>query len=164
VAGGNKISILLGKGDGTFNVNFDQRPNPIQTDLGPLVAADFNRDGKTDIAVIDSVSNTIRVFLGNGDGTFLPPLKYTTLIYPIQLVTADFDGDGNPDLAVVDRYSNGFTVLHGQGDGKFGTARRYADSLNISELATADVNRDGLPDLVMVTFGQVVIFENTGTP
>lgn len=163
-AGGNRISILLGKGDGTFNVNFDQRPNPIQTDLGPLVAADFNRDGKTDIVVIDVISNTIRLFPGNGDGTFQPPLKYVTLIYPTQVATADFDDDGNPDLAVVDRYSNGISVLHGQGNGKFGAPSRFADSVNVSELAIADVNRDGLPDLVMVTFGQVVIFDNTGMP
>lgn len=127
-------------------------------------AADFNRDGKTDIVVIDVISNTIRLFLGNGDGTFQPPLKYITLTYPTQLAAADFDGDGNPDLVVVDRYSNGISVLHGQGNGKFGAASRYAANLNVSELATADVNRDGLPDLVLVTFGQVVVFDNTGMP
>src|SRR5262249_49509012 len=45
---GSTISILTGKGDGTFNPHVDQMVVP---EPGPIVAADFNHDGKIDLAV-----------------------------------------------------------------------------------------------------------------
>jgi FG-GAP-like repeat len=104
------VSVLLGKGDGTFQsqVTFPVRKflnsNITRTDIA---VADFNGDGKMDLALID-VDNTIlrndeiSVYLGNGDGTFR---LFTTIpwgIFPTAILTADFNGDGIPDLAAVD--------------------------------------------------------------
>ncbi len=42
-----------------------------------LVAADFNNDGKLDVAGLSGFENEVSVSLGNGDGTFQNPQLYT---------------------------------------------------------------------------------------
>jgi len=86
--------IQLGQGDGTFQ---GQTPIPIQAPsggcgLGPLVAGDFNGDGKLDLAMLNCV------VLGNGDGTFQTPLVYPAQVTLFPLVAADFNNDGKLDL------------------------------------------------------------------
>src|SRR5215468_10469866 len=51
----------------------------------PVGAAvgDFNGDGKADLAVVNSNSNTLSVLLGNGDGTFGPKTDYATGTTPV---------------------------------------------------------------------------------
>jgi len=63
-SGASKVSVLLGNGNGTF-----QNRQDFATASGPLflVVADFNGDGRPDIAVAN-VSGSVGVLLGNGDG------------------------------------------------------------------------------------------------
>jgi hypothetical protein len=73
----NNFSILLGNGDGTF-----QSPVITPATYIPfrMAVGDFNGDGKLDIAATNgdpSHDNLITVLLGNGDGTFQPPLTDT---------------------------------------------------------------------------------------
>src|ERR1019366_4226030 len=70
---GNTVSVLLGKGDGTFSPKVDYA-----TGSAPqgVVVGDFNGDGHLDMAVTNSASNTVSVFLGNGDGSFQPKADY----------------------------------------------------------------------------------------
>src|ERR1039458_4015157 len=114
------VSVLLGNGDGTFAaaVNY-----PIGTIGNAVAVADFNGDGKADLAV----SNTyygLDVMLGNGDGTFGPPVNlYTASTSVFGVVVADFNGDGKADLAAFDL--NSVSVLLGNGDGTFNAAVNY---------------------------------------
>jgi hypothetical protein len=88
-----------------------------------VVLADFNGDGKLDIAVSNFLSKTISVFLNNGDGTFQNPI-----ISPINtpglgvgpLSVGDFNEDGKPDLiASVFSVPSAAIVLLGNGNGTF---------------------------------------------
>ena len=95
---GNTVSVLIGKGDGTF-----QLQKTYSTGLGPyeIVVTDFNGDGIADLAVTNQSDNTVSVLLGNGDGTFQPPQPpYPVGNAPIFLAAGDFNGDAVPDLAI----------------------------------------------------------------
>jgi hypothetical protein len=105
---------------------------PTQTGYGvwlnpsAVVAADFNGDGKADLAATNAQGNNISVFLGNGDGTFLAPVNYAAGTSPASVAVGDFNGDGKADLVVSN--SGGFSVLLGNGDGMFRTAMNTAGS------------------------------------
>jgi hypothetical protein len=91
--------VLLGNGDGTFDQSATLAfPTPLSTPEGSpnVVAADFNKDGKLDLAVDDGLSITI--YLGDGTGAFTAAGSYATIGNSGVLSAADLDGDGNIDL------------------------------------------------------------------
>src|SRR5207249_4866078 len=68
LTGTNAITILLGNGNGTFNLGGGYGFAGYTVSL---VAADFNGDGKIDLAYANaSITNRVAVLLGHGDGTF----------------------------------------------------------------------------------------------
>src|SRR5205814_1356754 len=92
---------------------------PIQPSTS-VVVADFNGDGKGDIAVGEA-GESLRVLLGNGDGTFQLAFTYQGAFHPnpTALAVGDFNGDGKPDLVVEDSGNGLLTILLGNGDGTF---------------------------------------------
>jgi hypothetical protein len=108
----NTISILLGKGDGTFQppVNFDVGTQPVSIAVG-----DFNGDGVQDLVVANSRSDTVSVLLGKGDGTFQAARNFGAGSAPFSVVVGDFNGDNVRDLAVANASSNTISVLLGPG-------------------------------------------------
>lgn len=100
-------TVLLGNGDGTFTPT---ATSPVTGSNPESIAfADFNGDGKPDLAISNAGSNTVTVLLGNGDGTFATPLSFHAGINPIFAAVGDFNDDGLPDLAAANNYPN-FTV------------------------------------------------------
>ena len=150
-ANGHDVVVLLGKGDGTF-----QAPARYPTGLGPfaVIAADFNHDGKLDLAVSDEFDNAVSILLGKGDGTFQPHKKFITPTYPHELAAADFDGDGNLDL-VINGSSNGFLgVMLGRGDGTFKPEQIYITTWGLAGAVSpgpGDFNGDGKLDLAVLS-------------
>ena len=110
-----------------------------------IVAADFNGDGKLDVATAGA---NVSIFLGNGDGTFQPPIEYTpNLGGSSQLASADFNGDGVPDLALSDFVVSGLQVYFGNGDGTFQPPIQLPLQYAFS-ISTGDFNGDGNPDIM----------------
>jgi hypothetical protein len=88
------ISVLLGNGDGTFEaaVQYTVGESP-----SSVAVADFNGDGKPDLAV--ATKSYLVILLGNGDGSFQPPVTVPGVTAPSFAVAADVNGDGKADLA-----------------------------------------------------------------
>jgi type II secretory pathway component GspD/PulD (secretin) len=160
----NTVSIFLGNGDGTF-----KPPTTIATGSAPtsIVAEAFNPSNPSliDLAVTNSVDNTLEIFIGNGDGTFQKGVTYATGVTPVYLASADLDVDGILDLAVADSgvatssnsVGNSVSVFLGNGDGTFikpgGTRLDFPAGTNPTSIAIADYNQDGLPDLAVTATG-----------
>jgi hypothetical protein len=120
------VFILLGNGDGTFQPAKSFATQFPTAQEVSIVVADFNNDGKLDVAVADQVSctptgggcNTIEVFLGNGDGTLQAPQLITLGSQPIEptvIAVGNFNNDGNEDPAIVDGMGNLLIALGNEG-------------------------------------------------
>ena len=123
-----------------------------------VATADFNGDGRADLAVVNFDMNKVSVLLGNGDGTFQAAVNYATnqnaIPGPSSVIAADFNGDGRPDLAVVHGANaiSSVAILLGNGNGTFQTAVNYSVALNPHSIAVADFNNDGVADIVTDNF------------
>src|SRR6266478_4720172 len=154
-AGSDDVTILLGNGQGGF---LEASGSPISAGAGPfsVATADFNADGKADLAVANHVSHDVTILLGNGDGGFSPApgSPVSAGYFPAAVVVSDFNGDGKPDLAVAN-FTNSFnlTILLGDGNGGFSSAQGPHLDLGFfpDALAAGDFNGDGKSDLAVVT-------------
>jgi FG-GAP-like repeat/Abnormal spindle-like microcephaly-assoc'd, ASPM-SPD-2-Hydin len=154
------VCIELGNGDGSFQgpmCSAVRQPGAGgQQAPGSIVAGDFNGDGKLDLAVSNGQdgTNSVSVFLGNGDGTLQAPVNSQAGTGPITLASGDFNGDGKLDLAVYNLAQGTVTttfvsVLLGNGDGSFQSPVTYTSGLSIFSLGVGDFNGDGKLDIVL---------------
>ncbi len=122
-----------------------------------VVAADFNLDGRLDLAVANRTDDSVTVFLGIGDGTFGAGASFSAGVggRPVALVAADLDADGRLDLAVANASGDDVVVLAGDGSGSFSLATTVvlAAGADASGLVAADLNADGLLDLAVADRG-----------
>src|SRR5262249_24452689 len=147
VTGTLRVRILLGNGNGTFQVG-QTLTTPASTTS--LAAADVNGDGKLDLVAGGNV------LLGNGDGTFQTPQDYFAGDYTSDVAVADFNGDGAPDYVTANAGGATVSVRLNSGDGTFARAPRYGQATTTYfDTATTDVNGDGILDLV--TTGGVLL-------
>jgi hypothetical protein len=134
-----------------------------------VVVADFNGDGKPDIAVSNFDTNTIAVFLNDGSGNFSAPI-ITSVQLPNSLglnvgalATGDFNEDGKADLVVATIAGNQVSiVLLGNGDGTFRQQPPIPNSFGFLGAKVVDLNGDGHQDLVFALNGSLGVSLGNG--
>jgi parallel beta-helix repeat protein len=137
------VTLLLGKGDGTFAAS------TVQTGVLAywLAAGDFNGDGIADLVIVD-IKN-VQVLLGNGDGTFAGLSPFFPDQVATGVVVADLNQDGSLDLAlpILNGGAIGANLFLGNGDGTFTKASPPTLNGVSIALGAGDLNRDGFLDL-----------------
>jgi hypothetical protein len=165
------VDILINDGAGGFTP-----VTPITyfpgSSLRRVVTADFNKDGKADIAVAGTISlpfaHVVSVSLGNGDGSFAAPNNITGNNFasnnPFDLAVGDFNNDTNPDIVVVSASSQNFAILLGNGMGDFPLAPSQFTGTGFDRVAVGDFNNDSKQDLVITDSedNRVLVLRNNG--
>ena len=159
--GSNLIYVLINNGEGGFTPT----GNSFLAGVGAsqLALADFNGDGKLDIAILNTTDATIGILLGNGDGTFQTMVPYPVGTNPIAFSIADLNVDGYLDFAIANSDSATqaeVSFLYGQPGGTFTYTADLTDNQlymaveNYPEayphptvIQATDLNGDGYPDL-----------------
>ena len=160
------ITVFLSNADGTLQQGVNYFPAKSTSTMQYVAVADFNGDGKLDIAVTDTQNGIVQIFTGNGDGTFTAAAGSSFATdtaaspNPVGIVTADFNGDGKPDLAIINNHgspasSANVGILINNGMGSFNPVVTYPLSTVATELTAADVNADSKIDLVVPLYGGV---------
>jgi hypothetical protein len=106
---GNQIHILRNDGDG----NFPGMPQVIPSDPSTsyIAVADFDGDGRPDIASTATDLGHLSIALQNSDTSFKPAVPVTVPLGIVGLVAADVDGDGRVDLLLPSTAAKGLVVL-----------------------------------------------------
>jgi hypothetical protein len=129
-----------------------------RTGAEAVVAADFNRDGKTDLAVASTGGAQVTFYLRLGAFTFAGAQTVNVGQGPASLVVGDFDRDGDLDVAAANSVSNDVSLLLNNGSGVFTelnspTPTRFSVGQNPRSIAAGDFDRDGRLDLVTADLG-----------
>lgn len=140
-----RIRLWKGNGHGAFDEVWSVQA------LEGVHSADFNSDGHPDLVTMSEGASGIRVFLGNGNGTF-------ALGNPDQIDgsssdragIADVNNDGYPDVVGSHYGVNGVSVFLSRGDGTFFPKLEFNSSVGSGDLVIAEMTGDGVLDLVIV--------------
>ena len=150
-----------------------------------VTAADFNGDGRPDLAVANQAGNSVSVLLnttalGATTPSFAAANNFAVDTQPESVTAADFNGDGRPDLVTGNRNNADVSVLlnttaPGAAAASFTLASNFAADAGSISVTVADLNGDGRPDVatanafrsnVSVLLNRAAIFdisEGTGT-
>lgn len=167
----NNVSILLGAGNGSFGAASSYTAGVWSWDYPAanhnggvahaLISADFNGDGKLDLAVSHSDTTIISILLGSGTGSFGATTDFSVDAAgsPNQLMSADINGDGKTDIVTANTLvsifptlvmvNNTISVLTGNGTGGFGTATSFTVGDRPQWAVSSDFNGDGRADLAV---------------
>jgi hypothetical protein len=159
----NNISVLSGDGNGNFSDAVNYSTGPYATLPFVIMAADFNNDGKPDIATGDHGGSRISILIANATGTFNATQTYSCGGTPYQILPLDYNHDGRTDIVTANNDDSNISLLAGNGAGYF-SQTMVAITASPIAVTTADFNNDGKTDVAAANDvnADVAIFLSTG--
>ena len=154
--GDGSVSILFGKGDGSFrgqqrkNAGADPGqpgvpvPGPVSVDTG-----DVNGDGIADVVTANLVAGDVSVLFGNADGSLSDEIRFPVNGNPRVVKVVNVDSDGDLDIVTVNDTTGSVSVLIGDGLGGFESEVSYDAGPNANSMVARDVSGDGHVDLIV---------------
>ena len=176
--GSNTVSVLLdtttpGATTATFTPKTDLTAGAAPSGVA---TADFNGDGRPDLAVTNLNANTVSIFLnttapGATTPSFAPKVDFATGLSPRGITIADVNGDGRPDLAIANSAADSVSILldstaPGATTPTFTPQVAFGTGATPIIVALGDLNGDGKPDLAVAdnsTNTVSVLFDATVT-
>ncbi len=114
------------------------------------MASDFNGDGLTDLAVVETAQRRVAVFNGQGGGQFSAPVRFSLGAgTPSRAAAADFTGDGWAEIAVVVPYSDQLLILRNNGSGSFSLMPAVSTCTRPVSIAAGLLDDDASSDIVV---------------
>jgi len=159
----DKLIIFLGNGDGTFK--------HAEAYIAPgtparLISGDYNGDNNQDLAItFNSIKmNFIRVYNGNGDGTFQVPKKFFGGKQASYITQSDMNGDGHLDLIISSPTADSLTLFLGDGKGDFKRQEDFAAEKGPGYIVSGEFTGDRIPDLIVgnVRDGDISLLQGRG--
>lgn len=146
--GANDVMVLIGNGDGQFELlsRLTVGSQPAALAMGQL---DNDDEGSLDLVVGSRGSGTISTLRGQGGGSFVAALAFSTAPEPAAVVSADFNGDTYPDVATLHPSAGLVSVLRGNGRGSLRDPQTYPAMSDPSTMTVGDYNHDGFPDVAV---------------
>ena len=163
---GSNVSVLLGTGTGSF-----MTADTFAVDNGAqqIISADFNHDGKVDLATVNYSkqhnTSSVSVLLGTGTGSFLPVTNFSSGFAPASITSSDFNGDGFADFVTANPQLKSVYVSLNTGTGNFVTPTSFTVAGYPMTVIHGDFNGDGKTDLATANgdSNNVSILLGTGT-
>ena len=124
---------------------------PVGSDTRAAAAADFDGDGRPDLAVTDVNSNSVTVLTRVARDFPAVSNTYPVGRFPLAAAAGDFNSDGKTDLVVGNNSGFSVTLLLNDGAGRFLPGVEFPAGGQLSSIAVADINSDGKPDLVIAS-------------
>lgn len=153
------IALLFGDGSGTFPAPV-LLPTAQMGGRATLIAADFNLDGRPDLAVTNVDASFVRgvqIFMNAGGGVFSGPVHYPNPPQANHLAAGDFDNDGILDLVTANLVPPSISILMGGGSGNFSAPGVMPLNAGATHVETGDLNGDGNTDIVTSSSSGAVV-------
>jgi hypothetical protein len=167
------VAFNLGTTQGIDGSSFETKVD-FATGVKPesVAIGDLDGDGKSDLVVANSNSNTVSVYRNiSSSGTitgasFAPKIDFTVGVTPLAVAIGDLDGNGRPEIAVVNYNQSSVSVLRNYswaGNISFGARLNFAVGSIPYSIAIGDLDRDGNADLAVtnISSNTVSVLRNT---
>ncbi|CAF0853554.1 unnamed protein product [Adineta steineri] len=158
--GGYNVGVFLGYGNGAFADQISYLA-PIGTGPYDITIGDLNNDDHQDIIITLLTGQSILIFFGYGNGTFVQGNTYSTGSgsQPLSITVGDVNNDNQLDIVVANCLTDNVFIFFGEGGGTFPVQRTYSTGNNScpSWIVLDDINNDSIPDIVVADNGTNMI-------